>query len=69
MSSSKARASASVCVEEEVGKADTAGFRAQADSIGSAAVHVSLAIASRRVNKESNNGCSMNEIGYTHCAV
>ena len=57
MSSSNARASASVFVDAAVDDGD-AGSRLHADISGNVALHASAAMASRRVNKESDNGLS-----------
>ena len=56
MSSSNARASASVSGEAAVVEAVDPGSRLHADISGSVAVDASVAMAWRRVNKESDNG-------------
>jgi hypothetical protein len=55
IASSNARASASVGVDDAVEAVD-AGSRVHADISGNPAVVASLAMAARRVNKESDNG-------------
>jgi len=55
MSSSNARASASVLVDEAGGEED-AGSRLHADISGEVAVPASATVAWRRVSKESDNG-------------
>jgi hypothetical protein len=71
ISSSNARAAASLCAEaapvEDAAVEDAAveavdpGSRLQADISGSVAVDASVAMAWRRVNKESNNGSSVGQ--------
>lgn len=68
MSSSNARASASVVVEDLVVEGGDPGSRLHEDISGNVAVHASVAMASRRVNKESGKGHSrlMGTVAATH---